>query len=41
MHCCIPDQCTEGIRYRYFKTTFEMSCFEMIVVGGLVFAAGF
>jgi VIT1/CCC1 family predicted Fe2+/Mn2+ transporter len=28
------------IRYRYFKTSFAMSCFQVIVGGGLVFAAG-
>src|SRR5271168_2322469 len=28
------------IRYRYFKTSFGMSCFQVIVGGGLVFAAG-
>ena len=28
------------IRYRYFKTSFAMSCLQVIVGGGLVFAAG-
>lgn len=28
------------IRYRYFKTSFALSCLQVIVGGGLVFAAG-
>ncbi len=28
------------IRYRYFKTSFALSCVQVIVGGGLVFAAG-
>ena len=28
------------IRYRYFKTSFAVSCLQVIVGGGLVFAAG-
>ncbi|HZD49254.1 MAG TPA: VIT1/CCC1 transporter family protein [Silvibacterium sp.] len=28
------------IRHRYFKTSFAMSCLQVIVGGGLVFAAG-
>ncbi len=28
------------IRYRYFKTSFAISCLQVIVGGGLVFAAG-
>ncbi len=29
-----------GIRYRYMKTSFGLSCVQVIVGGGLVFAAG-
>jgi hypothetical protein len=28
------------IRYRYMKTSFVLSCVQVIVGGGLVFAAG-
>ena len=28
------------IRHRYFKTSFALSCLQVIVGGGLVFAAG-
>jgi len=28
------------IRYRYMKTSFALSCVQVIVGGGLVFAAG-
>jgi len=32
--------CISFIRYRYFKTSFAISCLQVIVCGGLVFAAG-
>jgi VIT1/CCC1 family predicted Fe2+/Mn2+ transporter len=32
--------CISFIRYKYFKSSFAMSCLQVIVGGGLVFAAG-